>query len=133
MVRSAITNGSRLLSGVDARSAHMRRWRDLKLAYESQFAPIDEAKSAIIESIVWHRIQLGILYAKGEATLAQIETGQRTSNSMRRLLESPVLRHQPAPRDVTPTLEEYLRNRQTSRSTAPNGAVDRDTASEAAE
>lgn len=94
--RSAVTNGSRLLDDVDGRSAWMRRYRDCIAAHEADLGGHDllsEGQRAIVRTAALLQCQLEKEDAKiaqnnGEASLSQIETYQRASNSLRRLLES---------------------------------------------
>jgi hypothetical protein len=94
--RSAITNGSRLLDDVDGRSAYMRRFRDCVAAHESDLGGGDmlsEGQRAIVRRAALLQCQLEgmdskIAQADGQASLAMIETYQRTSGALRRLLES---------------------------------------------
>jgi len=46
--RSRVTNGTRLLTGVDGRSAEARRFRDLVRSYESEFESTSEADRNLI-------------------------------------------------------------------------------------
>jgi hypothetical protein len=49
-IRSRITNGSKLLEGVDARSAPARRFRDLALAFETELGGnLNTAETALVK------------------------------------------------------------------------------------
>jgi len=114
-LRSAISNGSRLLDDVDGRSAWARRLRDLVEDHTVQLgsdANVTEAERRLIRRAAMLTLQSETMErrwateADGEASTKQLEVYQRTSNSLRRLLESLGLRRRP--RDVTPpTLERY--------------------------
>ena len=112
-VRSAVANGSRLLDGLDARSAPARRYRDLQHAIAQDLGGPDaltEAQLQLIRSaagLVVLREALDAKALNGEP----IDTAQytRIANTLRRVLSTIGLQRRP--RDVTPTLEEYVRER----------------------
>lgn len=103
-VRSAIANGSRLLEGLDGRSAPARRYRDMIAALASDLGGRDnltEAQFQLIRSaagLVVLREALDAKALNGEA----IDTGDycRISNCLRRVLSTVGLDR--VPRDVTP-------------------------------
>src|SRR6476646_675049 len=107
--RSAISNGSAILPGVDGRSTWVRRLRDLIALHLSDLGgdeAVSEAERSIIRRIATltvelERMEVGFAMA-GEAQPDQLELYQRTANSMRRLLESVGLGR--PPRDITPSL-----------------------------
>lgn len=113
-VRSAITNGRRLFIDIDGRSAWHRRYRDLLQLHLNDLGGADqtsEFERSIVRRAVTLTTQLECLETKfaandGEATPQQLEVYQRCANTLRRLLES--LGLQRRPRDVTPSLREYL-------------------------
>jgi hypothetical protein len=115
-VRSAITNGSHLLWDVDARSAWMRRYRDLILAHESDLGGADyvsEAERRLIKRAAMIELQCELLDAKfanngGEASAFDLERYQRSSNTLRRLLETLSKGLERRAKDMTPTLDQYL-------------------------
>jgi hypothetical protein len=111
--RSKITNGTALLPGVDGRSPWVRRCKDVIAAHVADLGGVDNCSAAersIIRRASTLTVELERLEARfataGEANTADLETYQRCANTMRRLLESVGLRRRP--RDVTPTLAEYL-------------------------
>jgi hypothetical protein len=116
-LRSALTNGSSLLANVDHRSAWMRRLRDLMMAHEADLggdANISEGERRLVKRAAMLTLQLEMMEQRwaaneGEASTKQIETYQRVTGALRRLLES--LGLQRRSRDVTPTLDQYLRMR----------------------
>jgi len=115
--RSKITNGRTLLPGIDQRTLWVRRYRDLLALHVQDLggdSNISEAERAIIRRaccLILECEQREVKFAKaGAASNFDIEVYQRLSNTMRRLLESVGLQRRP--RDVTPTLQEYLRTRQ---------------------
>jgi hypothetical protein len=117
-LRSAITNGSTVLAGVDHRSAWMRRLTDLIHAHENDLGGADrlsEGQRCILRRVSMLQLQLEMIEAKldanaGEATAQQLEVYQRCSNSLRRLVESLGLNSGRKARDVT-SLGEILRGR----------------------
>ena len=112
--RSRITNGSALLSGVDGRSAWVRRARDLMEAHLDDLGGSDavsEAERSIVRrasvlSVELERMESAFA-AAGEASIGDLDAYQRAANSMRRLLESVGIKRRT--RDQTPDLGDYLR------------------------
>jgi hypothetical protein len=111
--RSRVTNGNELLPGIDGRGIYARRARDLVALFVSDLGGIDaasEAEKAIVRraSILCVELEnLEVQFAKaGAAEPAALDLYQRTSNSLRRLLEGVGLRRRP--KDVTPDLPSYL-------------------------
>jgi hypothetical protein len=116
--KSAITNGSALLHNVDGRSATMRRLRDLITDHANDLGGVEAlstAELALVRRAAMLTLQLEMMEARwqengGEASAKQIETYQRTANTLRRLLES--LGLQRRSRDITPsTLRPHDLNR----------------------
>jgi hypothetical protein len=115
--KSAITNGSEILHDVDGRSHWMRRLRDLITDHANDLGGPDAlstAELALVRRAAMLTLQTELMETRwaennGEASAKQIETYQRTANTLRRLLES--LGLQRRPRDVTPST---LRPRQLS-------------------
>lgn len=112
--RSRVTNGSAVLPGVDGRSVWMRRLRDLIDLHLSDLGG-DDSVSAAERSIVRRAATLtvelermeGTFALAGEATPDALDLYQRTAGNLRRLLEAVGLQRRP--RDVTPTVEAYIR------------------------
>lgn len=115
--RSSITNGRHLLPEVDARSAWMRRLRDLIAEHTSDLGGDDlvsEAEKRLIRRAAMLTIQTEMLDAKfaangGEANANDLDCYQRVTNTQRRCLETLGLERRS--KDVTPTLAEYLKTR----------------------
>ena len=115
--KSAITNGSEILHDVDGRSHWMCRLRDLITDHANDLGGPDAlstAELALVRRAAMLTLQTELMETRwaennGEASAKQIETYQRTANTLRRLLES--LGLQRRPRDVTPST---LRPRQLS-------------------
>ena len=116
-VRSAITNGSTVLAGLDHRSAWARRFRDLLHAHESDLGGYDalsEGQRSIVRRCAMLELQCELMESKfaankGAATRPELEIYQRASNSLRRLLESLGLHRGRRARDITPDPIEYGR------------------------
>jgi len=117
--RSRVSNGASILPGVDGRSVWARRLRDLIRLHLSDLGgdgAVSEAERSIIRRVATltvelERMEVGFAVA-GEAQPAQLELYQRTANSLRRLLESVGLGRRP--RDITPSLHEYIEGRSNS-------------------
>jgi hypothetical protein len=124
-LKSRITNNSALLPGVDGRSAWVRRCRDLIELHVADLGG-EEATSAAERSIVRRAAVLTVELERLEARFAladaaspdDLDLYQRTAGNLRRLLEAVGLRRRP--RDVTPSLAEYLASR---REAAPGTGV----------
>ena len=111
--RSKITNGSALLPGIDGRSAWVRRCKDVIALHLSDLGGYDNTSAAersIVRRASTLTVELERLEAKfataGAADAGDLEIYQRCANSLRRLLEAVGLQRRP--RDVTPSLSEYL-------------------------
>jgi hypothetical protein len=111
--RSRVTNGSRLLEGIDGRSAWVRRLRDLIALHLSDLGgedAVSEAERSIVRRVATLTVELERMEAgfavAGEALPEQIDLYQRTANSLRRLLESIGLERRS--RTVVPSVSEYL-------------------------
>jgi hypothetical protein len=110
--RSSISNGTTLLLGVDGRSSWARRARDLIADHLSDLGGEDHASAAersiirraCVLTVELERIELR--FAKDEGSNEDVDLYQRTSNSLRRLLEAIGLQRRP--RTVVPSLSEYL-------------------------
>jgi hypothetical protein len=105
-----------LVQNVDGRSCWVRRFRDLNALHLSDLGGEDrasQAEKAIVRRVACLVVELEHLemnFAEaGQATGNQLELYGRTANSLRRLLE--VIGWQRRPKDVTPTLDQYLRHR----------------------
>ena len=111
--RSRITNGSKLLPGVDGRSPWVRRAKDIISAHLSDLGGAHNTSAAersIIRRAAVLTVELERLEAifalAGEASAEALDTYARVAANLRRLLEAVGLKRRP--RDVTPTLAEYL-------------------------
>jgi hypothetical protein len=111
-LRSAITNGNHLfLKNIDGRTRWMRRIKDLLHGYEESDCggsdTLSEGQRAIIRRAVMLQVQCEFLEHKfaqndGIATRPDLETYQRASNSLRRLIESLQLHTGRKAREVNP-------------------------------
>ena len=108
--RSAVTNGKRVFVEGDGNAAWTRRWRDLVAAHSSDLGGADrlsEAQASLVRRVATLEIEL----EQREGQLSQgkpvnLDEYGRTTNTLRRTLEA--LGIERRPRDVTPTLAEYL-------------------------
>jgi hypothetical protein len=119
-VRSAITNGSQLFHGdIDERGPVSRRFRDLIAAHEADLSGaehLSEGQRSIVRRAAMLELQLELLESRfaengGAASPRDLEAYQRCSNSLRRLLESLGLHQGRKSRDVTETVQEYVRRK----------------------
>ena len=93
--RSSITNGSKLLPGVDGRSAWIRRAKDVISEHLSDLGGVDNT-SAAERSIIRRTAVLTVELERLEARFALAEQAspedldlyQRTAGNLRRLLEA---------------------------------------------
>jgi hypothetical protein len=116
-LRSAITNGTAVLSGVDHRSPFMRRLKDLRDAHLQDAGGEDilsEGQRALIARASMLELQLEMLDSKfasndGAASAQELDLYGRTAGALRRVLEALDLHRGRKQRDVTPTLQQYLR------------------------
>jgi hypothetical protein len=115
--KSRITNGSALLAGVDGRSAWIRRCKDVIAAHLSDLGGEDNTSAAersIIRRASVMTVELERLEARfavaGKASERDLDLYIRAAGNLRRLLEAIGLRRRP--RDVTPSLSDYLQARQ---------------------
>lgn len=112
-VRSAVSNGSRILDGIDHRSTVARRYRDITQSISSDLgndlteAQLQLARSAAGLAILREFLDKRII--NGEGRVEAVEYC-RISNSLTRVLS--VLGCERLPRDITPneqgTLERIL-------------------------
>jgi hypothetical protein len=108
-MRSAVTNGSRLLVDGDGNSAWSRRYRDLVAAHAVDLGGADllsEAQKSLIRRASTLEVELEAMEArlsKGEAI--DLDLFQRAAGNLRRLLESIGLRR--VAREVDP-IATYL-------------------------
>jgi hypothetical protein len=112
--RSRVTNGSALLTGVDGRSAWVRRCRDIIEAHLSDLGGEDNTSAAersLIRRAAVLTTELERLEARfasaGEASERDLDLYIRAAGNLRRLLEA--LGLQRRPRDGAPSLGELLR------------------------
>ncbi len=118
--RSRITNGTGLLPTVDARSAWARLFRDLCDTLADHLGGQDRMsepermtvrRAAALEAELVH-LEAGFAEARAEGRApdaANLDLYSRITNTQRRVLESLGMNRRP--RDVTPDLQTYLRER----------------------
>src|SRR5579871_3671967 len=106
--RSQVTNGTRLLVGVDGRSHSARRFRDLVRAFEAEFEVITELDRVLIRQVAQLTLrseQLQAAVVNGEAVDTEILTN--LSGQIRRLLGD--LRRKAAQgQTASPSLQDHL-------------------------
>jgi hypothetical protein len=109
--RSAVSNGSRLLPGVDGRSTWVRRCRDLIELHTSDLGGVEnisEAERSIIRRASVLTTELERLEQRfalaGEADDRDLDLYQRTAGNLRRLLESIGLERRQRPVKGLPVL-----------------------------
>jgi len=106
--RSRVTNGTRLLMGVDGRSAEARRFRDLVRSYEAEFESTSESDRNLIRQAALLALkseQLQAAVVRGEAVDA--DTLTKLAGQLRRVLGD--LRRKAAASAPTPiSLHEHL-------------------------
>jgi len=108
--RSKVTNGTKMIAGLDGRSSEARRWRDLVISYSDDFGGADkltEAQRTLIAQaatlqVQAERVQAAVL--RGE--LVDIEQLTRLANAATRILSRLGLKR--PRRDAAPDLAEYL-------------------------
>ena len=110
--KSAITNGSVLIPGIDQRSAWIRRCKDLIAAHSGDLggeANCSTAEQSLIRRVAVLTTELERLELKfasvGEAKPSDLDLYQKLANTLRRLVG--VLGIKRRPKDVL-TLDQYL-------------------------
>ena len=109
-LRSRVTNGSKMVAGLDGRSAEARRYRDLAMSFADDLGGADkltEAQRTLIAQaatlqVQSERVQAAVL--RGE--VIDVEQLTRLANAAMRILSRLGLKRER--RDTTPTLDEYL-------------------------
>ena len=107
--RSAVTNGTRILTNADGNSMWTRRYRDLIAGHASDLGGYDllsEAQVSLIRRCAAMEIELEAMegrLSRGEDVNLDLYT--RTAGHLRRYLETLGINR--VARDVTPTLREY--------------------------
>lgn len=117
--RSKVTNGTRLLPGVDGRTMWAKRMRDVAHLHLSDLggpAEVSEAEKSIIRRIATLTVELERMEERfatdGEADAEALDLYSRTSGNLRRLLEAIGLRRRS--RDITPSLSDIISARPTA-------------------
>jgi hypothetical protein len=112
--KSRITNGTKLLPGIDGRSPWVRRCKDLIAAHLSDLggeSNTSAAERSIVRRAAVLTTELELLEAKfaaaGQASSDDLDLYARTSGNLRRLLEAIGLQRRA--RDIGPTLGDLLR------------------------
>jgi hypothetical protein len=106
--RSAITNGHAVLAGVDHRIRSMRRLKDLLAATIADLGGVDllsQGQLALSRKAGMLILQTEMMEASwngGQASIKQLETYQRTVNTLRRCIETLGLHLGRRPREINP-------------------------------
>lgn len=111
-IRSAVTNGRSLLTGIDQRSSQARRYKDVSDAIASDAGGYDALSETMLH-LVRSAAGLVILRERLDAMVLNdqridVQEYCRISNSLRRMLATIGLKR--LPRDVTPTVNAYINN-----------------------
>jgi hypothetical protein len=113
---SAITNGRLLPGNIDGRSAWIRRVKDLIALHIGELNGAENVsvgqqsliRRAAVISVELERMEA--LWANaGHATAAELDLYSRTAGNLRRLLETLGIKR--VPKDITPSVTDYLRDR----------------------
>jgi hypothetical protein len=109
--RSSITNGSKLLAGIDGRSAWVRRCKDVIAAHLSDIPDPTAAERSLIRRAAVLTTELERLEAQfalaGEADPEALDLYGRTSGNLRRLLEAVGLQRRC--KEIGPTLADIIK------------------------
>lgn len=117
-LRSAISNGTKLMESLDQRSAWARRLRDLINDHVSDLGGdenVSHAERLLVRRVAMLALQLELMEQKfahaegGEASPKMLDMYQRTTGALRRTLES--LGLQRRQKDITPSLGNYLKSK----------------------
>jgi len=128
-VRSAITNGSKILTDCDHRGAWPRRLKDLIAGYLTDLGgegEVTESERALVRRAAMLTLQLELLEQRfsenegGEADAQRLELYQRTTNTLRRTLASFGLKRRSGGTDEDETIarqffEEYRKPNEAAR------------------
>ena len=115
-LRSRVTNGSKMIAGVDGRSASSRRYRDLAMSFGDDLggaAVLTEAQRALVfqaAALVVQSEALNGAMIRGESV--DVEQQTRVANALGRTLNRLGIRKRPSP---APTIAEYLAARKADR------------------
>jgi hypothetical protein len=109
-LRSRVTNGRTLFIEGDARGPWARRWRDLFEAHAADLGGADslsEAQRSLIRRCATIEVQLEQIEAQlAQGRSSDLSTYATAAGHLRRIFET--LGIERKPRDVTPTLEQYM-------------------------
>jgi hypothetical protein len=115
-LRSRVTNGSKMIAGVDGRSADARRYRDLAMSFADDLggaAVLTEAQRALVfqaAALVVQSEALNGAMIRGESV--DVEQQTRVANALGRTLNRLGIRKRPSP---APTIAQYLAARKADR------------------
>lgn len=112
---SAVTNGNKLLPGIDGRNMWQRRAKDIIAEHISDLGGVDNTSSAernIVRRaavITTELERIEVRFATDKATAEDLDLYQRACGNLRRLLEAVGLQRRARP---VQTLAEYLASKQ---------------------
>ncbi len=119
-LRSRVTNGRTLFVEGDARGPWARRWRDLFEAHAADLGganSLSEAQRSLIRRCATIEVQLEQIEGRlAQGGSSDLRTYATAAGHLRRILET--LGIERKPRDITPTLEQYIAEKGKS---DPNG------------
>lgn len=123
--RSAVTNGSKLLVGIDGRSPTARRFRDLMQAYEAEIGGnLTEVECGLVK-------QAAALTLRAEQMQADIVNGKpvdsdaliRISSTAKRILGA-IGERAGKRKPAVPSLHDHVARRAAERANAPSDGAD---------
>ena len=106
--RSRVSNGSKLLMGIDGRSTEARRFRDLIRGYEAEFETASDFDKSLIREaafLVLKTEQIQSAHLQGQ--YVAIDEIVRLSGQLRRVLIE-LKRRTAAGQPITPSLHDHL-------------------------
>jgi hypothetical protein len=115
-LRSRVTNGRTLFVEGDGRGPWARRWRDLFEAHATDLGGADalsEAQRSLIRRCATIEAQLEQIEGRlAQGKSSDLSTYATAAGHLRRILET--LGIERKPRDITPTLEQYMAEKKKS-------------------
>lgn len=112
---SRLTNGHAMPKNVDQRSPWARRFRDLLVLFSSDIndpAALSQGQLALVRRTATLCVELEIMETRfaraGGAKPQELETFQRVTNTLRRLVECLGIHQGRIAKDVTMDLQQYL-------------------------
>jgi hypothetical protein len=112
--RSAVTNGAKLLVGIDMRSPTARRYRDLVQAYKAEIGgDLSQAEMAMIKTAAGLSVQAELMQADiVNGKTVNSDDLIRLSSEVRRILDAIAAKAGKRKPEAVPTLADYLASKQ---------------------